>query len=69
MTANIRERSFHDALCVIRNAAEDGKIFAGGDAPEAETANQLREYGRKVGDREQLAIGAKADALQTIHWH
>ena len=30
------ERSLHDALCVIRNVVEDGKIVAGGGAPEAE---------------------------------
>ena len=43
------ERSFHDALCVVRNAIEDGKIVAGGGAPEAETAKQLRDYALKVG--------------------
>ncbi|MEM4734018.1 MAG: thermosome subunit beta, partial [Candidatus Bathyarchaeia archaeon] len=36
------ERSLHDALCVVRNAIEDGKIVAGGGAPEAEVARQLR---------------------------
>ena len=30
------ERSLHDGLCVVRNAIEDGKIVAGGGAPEAE---------------------------------
>lgn len=30
------ERSLHDALCVVRNAVEDGKIVAGGGSPEAE---------------------------------
>jgi len=35
------ERSFHDALCVVRNAVEDKKIVAGGGAPEAETANNF----------------------------
>jgi len=60
------ERSFHDALCVVRNAVEDGKIVAGGGAPEAETAKQLRDYALKVGGREQLAIEAYAEALETI---
>ena len=60
------ERSFHDALCVVRNAVEDQKIVAGGGAPEAETAKQLREFAMKVGGREQLAIEAYADALETI---
>jgi chaperonin GroEL (HSP60 family) len=60
------ERSFHDALCVVRNAVEDRKIVAGGGAPEAETAKQLRDYAVKVGGREQLAIEAYAEALETI---
>ncbi len=60
------ERSFHDGLCVVRNAVEDGKIVAGGGAPEAETAKQLRDYALKVGGREQLAIEAYAEALEAI---
>src|SRR3989449_4704194 len=54
------ERSLHDALSVVRNAIEDGKIVAGGGAPEAELAKRLREYAVKVGGREQLAIEAFA---------
>jgi thermosome len=60
------ERSLHDALCVVRDAIEDGKIVAGGGAPEAETAKQLREYAVKVGGREQLAIEAFAEAMESI---
>ena len=60
------ERSLHDALCVVRNAIEDGKIVAGGGAPEAEISRQLRNYAVKVGGREQLAIEAFADAVDTI---
>jgi chaperonin GroEL (HSP60 family) len=60
------ERSLHDALCVVRNAIEDAKIVAGGGAPEAEIARQLRKYAVKVGGREQLAIEAYADAVETI---
>jgi thermosome len=60
------ERSFHDAICVVRNAIEDHKIVAGGGAPEAETAKQLRDYALEVGGREQLAIEAYAEALETI---
>ena len=60
------ERSFHDALCVVRDVVVDGKIVAGGGAPEAETAKQLRDYAVKVGGRGQLAIEAYADALEAI---
>ena len=60
------ERSLHDALCVVRNALEDGKIVAGGGAPEAELSKRLKDYGRKVGGREQLAVTAFAEALEAI---
>jgi thermosome len=63
---NEAERSLHDALCVVRNAIEDGKIVPGGGAPEAEVAKQLRDYAVKVGGREQLAIEAFADAVESI---
>jgi archaeal chaperonin len=60
------ERSLHDALCVVRNAVEDGKILAGGGAPEAELSKRLKDYARKVGGREQLAVEAFAEALEAI---
>jgi len=60
------ERSLRDALCVVRNAIEDGKIVPGGGAPEAELSRQLRSYAVKVGGREQLAIEAYADAVEAI---
>ncbi|MBC7129741.1 TCP-1/cpn60 chaperonin family protein [Candidatus Bathyarchaeota archaeon] len=60
------ERSLHDALCVVRNAIEDGKIVPGGGAPEAEIAKHLREYAASIGGREQLAIEAFADAVEAI---
>ncbi len=60
------ERSLHDALCVVRNAIEDGKIVAGGGAPEAEISRKLRNYATKVGGREQLAIEAFAEAIEAI---
>jgi len=60
------ERSLHDALCVVRDAIEDAKIVGGGGAPEAEVAKQLREYAVKVGGREQLAIEAFAEAMESV---
>ncbi len=60
------ERSLHDALSVVRNAIEDEKIVPGGGAPEAEVAKQLRDYSVKVGGREQLAIEAFAEAVESI---
>lgn len=50
----------------MRDAIEDAKIVAGGGEAEAETAKQLREYAMKVGGREQLAIEAFADAMESV---
>jgi archaeal chaperonin len=60
------ERSLHDGLCVVRNVIEDGKIVSGGGAPEAELAKGLRAYANKVGGREQLAIEAFAEAVESV---
>ena len=56
----------HDGLCVVRNAVEDGKIVAGGGAPEAELAKDPRAFAVKVGGREQLAVEAFAEAVEEI---
>jgi len=60
------ERTLHDALCVVADVVEDGRIVAGGGAPELEAAKNLREYASSVGGREQLAIEAFADSLEAI---
>jgi len=60
------ERAVHDGISVISAAVEDGKMVAGGGAPEVELAKQLREYAETVGGRESLAINAFADAVEII---
>lgn len=65
VTDNI-ERSIDDALHVVKNVIEDGKIVSGGGAPEIEVALGLRSYAASVGGREQMAISAFADALEAI---
>jgi len=60
------ERALHDALCVVRNAVEDGKVVAGGGAPEAELSKRLNTLATKTEGREQLAIKAFAEALEAI---
>ena len=60
------ERALDDALHVVGVVIEDGKIVAGGGAPEIELATRLRKYARTEGGREQLAIMAYADALEEI---
>ena len=60
------ERSLHDALCVVRNVVEDGKIVAGGGSIEAELAKQLLDFAVKVGGREQLGVQCFAKAIESI---
>jgi thermosome len=60
------DRALHDALCVIRNVVEDGRVLAGGGAPEIEVARQLQEYAESLPGREQLAVIAFADAMEII---
>ncbi len=60
------ERALHDALCVIRNVVEDGKIVAGGGSPEAEVSKRIREFAMTIRGREQLAVEAFANSLEGI---
>jgi thermosome len=60
------ERAVHDALCVVRDVVVNPKVVAGGGAPEAEMARRLRAYADKFSGREQLAVQAFAEALESI---
>jgi thermosome len=60
------ERALHDALCVVRDVVREPLVVAGGGAPEAEMARRLREYSQKLSGKEQLAVIAFADALETV---
>jgi len=60
------ERSIHDALMVVKDVMEKPAIVAGGGAPEAYAARELREWANKLSGREQLAVQKFADALETI---
>lgn len=60
------ERSVHDALMVTKDVLERPEIVAGGGAPEAYVANELREWSSNVQGRAQLAALKFADALDLI---
>ncbi|RSN76301.1 thermosome subunit beta [Candidatus Methanodesulfokora washburnensis] len=60
------ERGLKDALYVTRNVVEDGKVLWGGGAVQQALAIRLRRYAEKVGGKDQLAIEAFADALESI---
>ncbi len=60
------DRAIEDSLGVVRTTIEDGKVLAGGGAPEVGLSLALRDYADSVGGREQLAVEAFADALEVI---
>jgi len=61
-----RERLVEDALDVTAVAASDRQVLPGAGAHAAAVAGDVREYARSVGRREQLAVEAFADALETV---
>ncbi len=60
------ERSIHDALCVVRDVVRDPRVVGGGGAPEAEIARRLRDQAQKLSGKEQLAVLAFAEALESV---
>ncbi|HXW03240.1 MAG TPA: thermosome subunit beta [Nitrosarchaeum sp.] len=60
------DRSLHDALMVVKDVIEKPAIVAGGGAPEAFVASQLKEWADSFDGREQLAIKKYAEALEVI---
>ena len=60
------ERSLHDALMVMKDVLEKPAIVAGGGAPEAYVANELRQWASSQEGRAQLAVQKFADALDAI---
>lgn len=60
------ERGLKDALYVVRNVIEDGKIFYGGGSIQEELAIRLRDYAHTEKGKEQLAMEAFANALESI---
>ncbi|MHA2364343.1 MAG: thermosome subunit beta [Candidatus Hodarchaeales archaeon] len=60
------ERAIHDALSVVRDAMEDGTIIAGGGFAEITLSNKLKEFATSFSGREQLAVQAFAEALESV---
>jgi thermosome len=60
------ERALEDALHVVTDVLESGKIVPGGGAAEIEVAENLRQYASTVSGREQLAIIAFSKAVESI---
>ena len=60
------DRSLNDALMVVKDVIEKPSIVAGGGAPEAFAAYELKEWADSFDGREQLAIKKYAEALEVI---
>lgn len=60
------ERAMEDAIGGVASALEVGKVVAGGGAPEAAVAGELRKFSQGFSGREQLAILAFAEAMEVI---
>ncbi|HEX7033660.1 MAG TPA: thermosome subunit beta [Nitrososphaera sp.] len=60
------DRSLHDALMVMKDVFERPAIVAGGGAPEAYIAGELRQWASSQEGRAQLAVQKFADALDVI---
>jgi len=60
------ERSVHDTLSAVKRTLESNRIVPGGGAVETALHIYLEEWATTVGSREQLAIGAFAQALLVI---
>ncbi len=66
MVVNEAERAIHDALSVVRQVVVDGKVVAGGGAPEIEIARRLATVAKKQSSKIQKAIEQFAKALEII---
>ncbi len=60
------ERAIKDSLGSVASALEDGYYVTGGGSTEMELSLKLREYAKTIGGREQLAVEAFAEALESI---
>ncbi len=60
------ERSFKDAINVVKDILLEPKIVAGGGAPEIEVASRLRDFAKTLPGKEQLAVEKFADAIERV---
>ncbi len=60
------ERAVVDAKGAVASALEDGRFVYGGGSVEMELSKELNKYATEIGGREQLAIQAFAEALESI---
>ena len=60
------ERAVKDSIGAVSSSLEDGAFVTGGGSVEMELSKEIMAYATEVGGREQLAIQAFAEALESI---
>ncbi|TFG12735.1 thermosome subunit [Candidatus Thorarchaeota archaeon] len=60
------DRTLNDALYVVRNIVVQPEVTYGGGALAAEIAKELRSYASTLVGREQYAVNAFADAIESL---
>ncbi len=60
------ERAIVDAIGAVSSVIEDGRYVTGGGSTELELSVQLSKYATETGGREQLAIQAFAESLESV---
>lgn len=60
------ERAVKDSIGSVSSSLEDGASVTGGGSIEMELAKELTSYATEIGGREQLAIQAFAESLESI---
>jgi len=66
MMCDEMQRSFHDAVCVVKRTLESNYIVPGGGCVEASLSVYLEKFAELIGSREQLAIAEFSEALLVI---
>eukprot|EP00300_Choanocystis_sp_HF-7_P021842 c20948_g1_i1.p1 GENE.c20948_g1_i1~~c20948_g1_i1.p1 ORF type:complete len:545 (-),score=124.98 c20948_g1_i1:8-1462(-) len=66
MVLDEAERSFHDALCVVRSLVKKKFTIVGGSAPEIEVSMKLSDYSHTLHGAESMCVKAFAEALEII---
>ncbi len=63
---NETERALKDAIGAIASTVEEGNYVTGGGSIEIALSLRLNDYASQIGGREQLAIQAFAEALESV---
>jgi len=60
------QRSFWDALMIVKRTVEHSSTVGGGGAIEMELSKYLREYSKQLPTKEQLVVASFAQSLEVI---